>query len=93
MQREIIFEKINTFIAELKAQNISKVAFAHISELRPVQTEKGLLNLVPMKKIEVLGYRDSTIYKFVIEDKDPESLKNIFTAQGIEVTVRNRNIT
>ncbi|HON78477.1 MAG TPA: hypothetical protein PK544_08310 [Spirochaetota bacterium] len=93
MQREIVFDKINTFITELKAQNISRVAFAQISELRPKQAEKGLLNLVPLKKIEVLGYRDSTIYKFIIEDKDPEALKELFQAQGIAVTVRNRNIT
>lgn len=93
MQREIVFDKISTFITELKAQNISKVAFAHISELRPKQAEKGLLNLVPLKKIEILGYRDSTIYKFIIEDKDPDTLKELFNAQGFEVIVRNRNIT
>lgn len=93
MQREIIFDKIETFIENLLKEKILKVAIATINELRPEQIEPNVLQVVHQKKIELLAYKNSVIYKCLIENCSPEDIEEMLSPEGFEIIHRNRNIS
>lgn len=93
MQREIIFDKIESYIQNLQDNNITKVAIATIDEKRPDQIEPNVLQVVHMKKIELLAYKDSIVYKCIIENRSPGDIEEILSPEGFEIIHRNRNIS
>jgi len=93
MQREIRDDKIQDFISGLKEQGITKVVCAGTNELRPKQVEDNMLSVVSCRRVEMLAYRDATIFKCIIEDIDSSKAREILESQGFEVSVRSRNIT
>jgi hypothetical protein len=93
MQREISFDKLEQFVAQVKGRGIDKLAFAEVREKRALQVEESLLQVVDVVKTDILAYKDSTIYKCRIEGTDPDSLFVALTGQGFEIVRRSRNIT
>jgi hypothetical protein len=93
MQREIKFDRVEDLIAELNARGITKVAFSVINEKRPRQVSDNLLQVESTVKLEILAYRDSTIFKCALEQVDIGQVEDTFAALGFEITRRSRNIT
>lgn len=93
MQREVKFDKVDEFMKELKTQGITRVAFSEINEKRPKQVDVNLLRLEDTVRVDILAYRNSTIFKCVLEGINLDALRGDFESQGFEVTRRSRNIT
>jgi len=93
MQREITFDRVEDLIADLTSRGISRVAFSVVREKRPRQVGENLLQLEDLVRVDILAYRDSTIYKCVLEGVDVDRLEESFTSRGFGVTRRSRNIT
>jgi hypothetical protein len=93
MQREIIYDTLESFLAGLKEQDIRKISFSEISEKRAQQVEPGKLQVVHVDRVELIGYKNSVIYKCALKDVDREDLYSRLTAGGLDVTRRSRNIT
>jgi hypothetical protein len=93
MQREIVYDTLESFLEGLKGQNIRKLAFSETSEKRAEQVEPGKLQVVHVDRVELIGYKESAIYKCVLKDVDHEGLFDQLTAAGFDVTRRSRNIT
>ncbi|HPA73842.1 MAG TPA: hypothetical protein PKY31_16340 [Spirochaetota bacterium] len=93
MQREIRFDRAEDLIAELTAKGITRVAFSIVREKRPRQVSEKLLQLESTVILEILAYRDSTIYKCVLEGADIDETQERFASLGFDVTRRSRNIT
>ncbi len=92
MQREVAFDKVDEFMRELKAQGITRVAFSEINEKRPRQVDENLLRLEDTVRVDILAYRNATIYKCVLEQINLDELRDEFESQGFEVTRRSRNM-
>lgn len=93
MQREVKFDRVDEFMKELEAQGITRVAFSEINEKRPKQVDKNLLRLEDTVRVDILAYRNATIFKCVLEGINLNTLREDFESQGFEVTRRSRNIT
>jgi hypothetical protein len=93
MQREILYDSVDTFINGLRGCGITKIAFSETFEKRAEQVEPGRLEVVSVNRVELLAYRDSAIHKCVLKDQDRDALYDRLTGEGFEVTRRNRNIT
>jgi hypothetical protein len=93
MQKEIRYDKVVEFIRELKSQGITRVAFSEINEKRPRQIEENILRVEDMVRVDILAYKNSTIFKCVLEGVNLDALCREFASQGFEVTRRSRNIT
>lgn len=93
MQREMKFDRPEDLIAELEARGIVKVAFSVVKEKRPRQVDDAMLQLEDTVILDILAYRDSTIFKCVLERIDIDRMQELFTSRGFEVTRRSRNIT
>ncbi len=93
MTDEIKFNTIDELIAELKKMNISKVAFSEVKERRAEQTKDDLLEVVVVRKVDILSYRDSVIYKFSYAGEEVDAYYSILVENGFEVKRINKNIT
>ncbi len=93
MQREIVYDTVESFLEGLKGQGIRKLSFSETSEKRAVQVEPGKLQVVHVDRVELIGYKESVIYKCVLRDVDREELFDRLTVAGFDVTRRSRNIT
>ncbi len=92
MQREIKFDHVKDLIAELLSEGITRVAFSVANERRPRQLNEKELSLNVTVILEILAYKNPTIYKCVLVDIDVDKIRDVFESQGFEVTRRNRNI-
>lgn len=93
MQREIVYDTLESYLEGLKGQSITKISFSETSEKRAEQVEPGKLQVVHVDRVELISYKDSIIYKCALKDVDREELFNRLTAEGFDVTRRSRNIT
>lgn len=93
MQREIIFDALESFLESLRNHSIQKISFSEISEKRAEQVEPGKLQVVHVDRVELIGYKDSVLYKCLLKNVDRNSLFDDLVAQGFDVTRRSRNIT
>ncbi len=93
MQREIKFDRVDEFIKELKAQGITRVAFSEINEKRPRQIDENTLRVEDIVRVDILAYKNATIFKCVLEGINVNALRKDFESEGFEVTRRSRNIT
>ena len=92
MEQEKRIDVLDDYIKELKKQNIDKIAFCETNEKRALQQGKQV-DVVHILKLEILGYKDSVIYKCILKDADLDSTFDILKGQGFEITRKNRNIT
>ncbi|MCX7678182.1 MAG: hypothetical protein N2316_03095 [Spirochaetes bacterium] len=93
MQREILFDRLDEFIREMKELGITKIAFSEIQEKRPRQINEEILRLEDMVKVFILAYKHSTIFKCILEGMDLNELYRKLESEGFEITRRSRNIT
>ena len=93
MVNEIIFNELKNFIIELKNNKIEKVAFSEVNEKRTKQINPDELHVVHVRKVDVIAYKSSVVYKCSLDDIDLESTYNILENEGFEVTRINKNIT
>lgn len=93
MAGEAVFTSEELFVKKLKELGIGKVACAEIDEKRALQTGENVLEVLPVKRVDLLAYRGSTIYKCVLENADHRSLYDRLESLGFEIKVRSRNIT
>jgi hypothetical protein len=93
MQKEISFDTIREFIDNLKSMGITKIAFTEIDEKRAFEITPGQLAISRYSLLELLAYRDSTIYKFISKEPDFTSIHNLLLSEGFEIKRRSRNIT
>ncbi len=93
MSNEVIFKTAEDFIKEVKSAGISKIAFSETNERRAENTKDDLLEVVTVRKVDVLAYLAPTIYKYSEETEDLDSLCELFQSNGLNVTRINKNIT
>ena len=93
MEKSKIYDNIDDYINVLNRLGINKVAFSEIDEKRAEQVDENVLSVVRLRKLEVLAYHDSIIYKCVINDADLDGVHEFLIAEGFETKRINRNIT
>lgn len=93
MSREEIFDTLEEFMEALTNLNISKVAFSEVKERRAEQTKVDLLEVVVVRKVDVLSYKDAVIYKFHDQGERIETHFNALIDRGFEVKRISKNIT
>ncbi|PKL39795.1 MAG: hypothetical protein CVV44_06120 [Spirochaetae bacterium HGW-Spirochaetae-1] len=93
MAGQKVYSELTTFISELKKNGIAKIVFAVTSEKRAEQVDQGKLEVVFVRKAEVLAYKNAMLYKCLTGDADIDSLQESLEKEGFEVTRTSRNIT
>ena len=93
MSGEEIFNSLEEFIQAMKKMNITKIAFSEVNERRPEQTQENLLEVVVVREVDIISYKNSVIYKFSDKGEHLESLYQILINEGFEVKRINKNIT
>lgn len=93
MSGEEKFNSLEDFIQAMKKLNITKIAFSEVNERRPEQTQEKLLEVVVVREVDIMSYKDSIIYKFSDKGEHLESLYRILIEEGFEVKRINKNIT
>jgi hypothetical protein len=93
MQREIQFDKLSHFLEELKRLGVNKIAFTEINEKRALEVAPDTLQVGDLIKLELLAYKDSTIYKCTMMYADFEEIHERLLREDFETVRRNRNIT
>lgn len=93
MSKEKNFNTLDEFMNALKKLNITKVAFSEVKERRAEQTKVDLLEVVVVKKVDILSYKDSVIYKFSDKGEQLETLFETLVENGFDVKRISKNIT
>ncbi|HNX25335.1 MAG TPA: hypothetical protein PKG60_14915 [Spirochaetota bacterium] len=93
MSKEKNFNTLDEFMNALKKLNITKVAFSEVKERRAEQTKVDLLEVVVVKKVDILSYKDSVIYKFSDKGEQLEALFETLVENGFDVKRISKNIT
>ena len=93
MSGEERFNSLEEFIQAMKKMNITKIAFSEVNERRPEQTQENLLEVVVVREVDIISYKNSVIYKFSDKGEHLESLYQILINEGFEVKRINKNIT
>lgn len=93
MSQEEKFATIDEFMEALKKLNINRVAFSEVKERRAEQTREDLLEVIVVKEVDILSYKDSIIYKFSDKGEHLETLYETLIDHGFEVKRINKNIT
>jgi len=93
MAGEKVFDSIDDFTSFLKKEGIGKIAFAEVRERRAQQTREDLLEVVVVRKVDLLAYKDAVIYKCAFATDELDGLYNSLIEQGFEVNRKSRNIT
>lgn len=92
MTGEKIFETADKFTDFLKNAGIGKISFSEVCERRAVQN-KDMLEVVMVKKVDLLAYKNAVIYKCSLITDELDELYESLIAQGFEVNRKSRNIT
>ena len=75
MSGEIIYSTVNEFISGVRETGINKLAFAETKERRAEyiekdqnndSNEKAMLDVLVVRRVELLGYKDGIIHKCII---------------------------
>ena len=90
MVKEKIFEDINEFRDELRAQGITKIAFGQVNEQRAEQVELNKLEVVRVVRLELLAYKGDTLYKCVKRDVDLDTVYAMLCEDNFDVTRRSQ---
>lgn len=93
MSSEEKFSTLDEFMDAMKKLNLNKVAFSEVKERRAEQTKADLLEVVVVRKVEILSYKDSVIYKFSDQGDHMETLFEKLIDNGFEVKRISKNIT
>ena len=97
MDNEIIYNSLDEFIDSLKKLGINKIAFSEVNERRAVQTREDFIEVIVVREVTVLSYKDSIVHKYrAVETQCVESLlESIYQTlldKGFDVKRINKNI-
>ena len=92
MTGEKNFDTTDEFTAFLKSTGIEKISFSEVCERRAVQNN-DLLEVVVVKKVDLLAYKNAVIYKCALATDELDELYQSLIVQGFEVNRKSRNIT
>lgn len=92
MQREVQFDKIDQFIAGVTDAGVTRVIVAWAKEIRSTHQEDTTYKVGPYRKVELIAYRDATLYKYIDQEADADSLVELLTEAGLETEKVDRNI-
>lgn len=92
MAGEKIFDTPEEFTAFLKNEGIDKISFSEVCERRAVQTS-DLLEVIVVRKVDLLAYKNSIIYKCALSTDDLDGLYQSLVDKGFEVNRKSRNIS
>jgi len=92
MAKEIVFENLAHFIETLKREQLHKLIFAQTDEKRSMNINQNEVQVLHVKKAEIIAYKDSTIYKFIAHDATYDSAETELAQAGFTVHKRDRNI-
>ncbi|HQO39761.1 MAG TPA: hypothetical protein PK986_04760 [Spirochaetota bacterium] len=93
MSQDQIFTSIDEFIKTVKELGIKKIAFSEVNERRAEQTTDSQLEVVVYRKVDLLTYKESVIYKYSERSDDLNPLYERLVSEGFDVTRINKNIT
>ncbi|HPS56989.1 MAG TPA: hypothetical protein PK514_02695 [Spirochaetota bacterium] len=93
MSYEHIFASADDFIKKVKELGIVKIAFSEVNERRVEQTTDAQIDVVVLRKVDLLTYKDSIIYKYSEKSDDLNPLYERLVGEGFDVTRINKNIT
>ncbi len=93
MATEERFSTLEEFMDALDSLNLKKVAFSEVKERRVEQTREDLIEVVVVREVDILSYKNSVIYKFSDKGEHLESLYQILVERGFDVKRINKNIT
>ena len=93
MSKEEIFTSVDEFTQKLKELGINKIAFSEVNERRAEQTTNDQIEVLVFRKVDLLSYRDSVIYKYSERSEDLNPLYERLVSEGFEVKRINKNIT
>jgi len=93
MSQDQIFTSVEEFIKAIKELGITKIAFSEVNERRVEQTNDSQIDVVVFRKVDLLTYKDSVIYKYSERSDDLNPLYERLVGEGFEVKRINKNIT
>ena len=85
-------QSIDTFILDIKKAQIEEIVVRITNEFRPIQSVP-ITSDFKYKRIELLGYRDSILYKCTLEGQSPESITPSLASSGLRIRWASGNIT
>ncbi len=93
MKPDLKFSNIEDFINALKEHGIHKAAFTLIDEKRAFEKAEREIEVLPLKRLEVLAYKDAVIFRYIQEgDVSFEKAYERLEREGFELVKRSRNI-
>ncbi len=92
MSKDIIFDSSDEFISAMKEMNIQKAAFSEVNERRAEHTENDMLEVIVVRKADIIAYKDSVIYKYSEKSDNLDELYNKLIDEGFEIKRINKNI-
>lgn len=93
MSDEQIFTSVDDFIKKVKELGITKIAFSEVNERRVEQTTDSQIEVVVFRKVDLLTYKSSVVYKYSERSDDLNPLYEKLVTEGFEVKRINKNIT
>lgn len=93
MSQEQIFTSVDDFIKKVKELGLTKIAFSEVNERRVEQTTDSQIDVVVFRKVDLLTYKDSVIYKYTEKSDDLNPLYERLVGEGFDVKRINKNIT
>ena len=93
MSHEQIFTSVDDFIEKAKDLGITKIAFSEVNERRVEQTTDTQIDVVVFRKVDLLTYKNSVIYKYSERSDDLNPLYERLVSEGFDVKRINKNIT
>ena len=92
MDNEVIYNSLEEFIDSLKSLNLNKVAFSEVHERRAVQTREDFIEVIVVREVNILSYKDSVVHKFSAKGDIVESIYQTLIDGGFDVKRINKNI-
>jgi len=92
MDNEAAYNSLEEFMDSLKSLGISKVAFSEVNERRAVQTRDDFIEVIVVREVTLLSYKDSVVHKFNAKGDILESIYQTLVDSGFDVKRINKNI-
>ena len=92
MENEVIYNSIEEFIDSIKKLGINKVAFSEVHERRAMQTREDFIEVIVVREVTVLTYKDSIVHKFHAKGDIVDSIYQTLLDNGFDIKRINKNI-
>ncbi|MCL1864662.1 MAG: hypothetical protein FWF73_02495 [Spirochaetes bacterium] len=92
MDNEVIYNSLEEFMDALKKMGINKVAFSEVNERRAVQTREDFIEVIVVREVTVLSYKDSVVHKFSAKGDIVGSIYQTLLDNGFDIKRINKNI-